>query len=336
MLTNDKIIVKVTHPWPDLHSKKDPILGQTPNASGIWGNYQFEVNNDCTECDYWIIADDITKPIQVKVPAGNVILLTTEEVDVKTYEPNYLKQFDRIITSRSDIQSQNVIHSHYINWWFVKKGLDELSQNSYLDKTKTISLVSSNLTKTQGHKDRFAFAQKLMDHFKDRLDVYGRGFNFIEDKFDAIAPYKYSIVIENSSIEDYFTEKLIDCYLCNTMPIYFGCPNIAKYFNPKSMILIDIHNYQSSIRTIEKAIEEDIYTQSIDYIKEAKKLALQQYQFFPAISSMLGALNSLHSTAVKKLIKIYPQDKYVSGHQTTTGYKSILKTGLKFIKSRLR
>jgi Glycosyltransferase family 10 (fucosyltransferase) C-term len=329
-----KTIVKITHPWPNTNGTQDPILHQTPHSSGIWGNYQFEVNNDCNECDYWIIAEDIVKQERVKVSAGNIILLTTEEVDVKTYESNYLKQFDRIITSRKDIQSIHTIHTHYLNWWFVKKGFDELLQNDYTDKVKDISLISSNLTRTQGHKNRFAFARKLMTHFKDELDVYGRGHNYIDDKFDAIAPYKYSIAIENSSIEHYFTEKIIDCYLCNTMPVYFGCPNITDYFNPKSLIIIDINDFQSSVQTIEKAISEDLYSQSKNYIKEAKHLALHQYQFFPVISGILDSLKPLDSAKYKKLSTIYPQGKFVSSQQTLAGYKTLIKNGIKLIRQR--
>ncbi|MES2559942.1 MAG: glycosyltransferase family 10 [Bacteroidota bacterium] len=330
-----KIIVKVTHPWPVTNAdNKDSILQQTPQGSGIWGNYQFEVNNDCAVCDYWIIAENILNTEHVKVPKGNVMLITTEEVNVKTYETDYLKQFDRIITSRRDLQGTNIIRTHYLNWWFIKKGYDELSQHQYTEKAKELSLISSNLTKIQGHKDRLAFVHKITEHFKDKLDVYGRGHNYVDDKFDAIAPYKYSIAIENSAIENYFTEKLIDCYLCNTMPIYFGCPNITDFFNPKSLIVIDIYNYQSAIHTIEKAIQEDRYATSQDYIKEAKQLALQKYQFFPVISNILDSLKTSPQHTHSHYAKIYPQQKYAPVSSTISGYKALLKKGFKLLKQR--
>lgn len=330
-----KIIVKITHPWPDPKSEKDPILHQTPDGSGIWGNYRFEVNNDCNECDYWIVAEDCVTQQRVNVTAGNVLLLTTEEVDVKTYEQGFLKQFDGIITSRNDLHWANTIPTHYLNWWFVKRSFDELSQTDYLHKSKEISMIASNLTKTQGHRDRLAFVHKLMNHFKDGLDVYGRGHNFIEDKFDGIAPYKYSIAIENSSIQHYFTEKIIDCYLCNTMPIYFGCPNITDYFHPKSLIVIDIHNFQSAVNTIENAMNADIYNQSIEYIADAKKLALHRYQFFPVVSNILDSLKPLDSNTRKKMITIYPQRNFVSSKQVLSSYKKMLKNGFKIIRKHL-
>jgi hypothetical protein len=49
----------------------------------------------------------------------------------------------------------------------------------------------------------------------------------------------FSIVCENSSIPNYFTEKLIDCFLCRTVPIYFGAPNIGEFFDTRGMIIIE-------------------------------------------------------------------------------------------------
>jgi hypothetical protein len=36
--------------------------------------------------------------------------------------------------------------------------------------------------------------------------------------------------------EDYFTEKLLDCLLTGTIPVYLGCPAIEKYFNTTSIL----------------------------------------------------------------------------------------------------
>lgn len=63
-----------------------------------------------------------------------------------------------------------------------------------------------------------------------------------------LAPYPYSdkaglfesmfsIIVENEYQDHYFTEKLIDCLRSYTVPIYFGAPNIAKYFDPAGMLL---------------------------------------------------------------------------------------------------
>jgi hypothetical protein len=50
--------------------------------------------------------------------------------------------------------------------------------------------------------------------------------------------YQYSIVIENSREINYFSEKLLDCLLTYTVPIYFGCPNIQDFFDVTGWIIL--------------------------------------------------------------------------------------------------
>ena len=54
-----------------------------------------------------------------------------------------------------------------------------------------------------------------------------------ESLFDS----QYHICIENQSVGHYFTEKLIDAFLTETIPVYWGCPNIEDYFDVDGMIL---------------------------------------------------------------------------------------------------
>lgn len=51
--------------------------------------------------------------------------------------------------------------------------------------------------------------------------------------------YRFQIVVENSKINDYFSEKIIDCFVTGTIPIYYGCERIGKYFDVKGIITFD-------------------------------------------------------------------------------------------------
>lgn len=57
----------------------------------------------------------------------------------------------------------------------------------------------------------------------------------------------FHIAIENCSIANYFSEKLIDCFQAKTVPIYYGCRNIGEYFNEEGIFtarhLNDIISY---------------------------------------------------------------------------------------------
>jgi hypothetical protein len=43
-------------------------------------------------------------------------------------------------------------------------------------------------------------------------------------------------VIENVRENNYFSEKLLDAVFCETVPIYWGCPNIDRFIDPEGLI----------------------------------------------------------------------------------------------------
>ena len=67
----------------------------------------------------------------------------------------------------------------------------------------------------------------------------GGGYKAFKQKADGLAPYRYSVVIENVRERNYFTEKLIDALLCGTVPIYWGCPNIGDFFDTTGMMICE-------------------------------------------------------------------------------------------------
>jgi hypothetical protein len=102
-------------------------------------------------------------------------------------------------------------------------------------KTKDVSFIMSNKNRTDGHKLRHSVLSRLRTE-KIPVDVYGRGINPISSKEDGLKDYKYSIVIENTSRKNYFTEKIVDCFNVGTIPIYWGCPNIGDFFSEDGII----------------------------------------------------------------------------------------------------
>jgi len=86
------------------------------------------------------------------------------------------------------------------------------------DKTRGVSLIASAKDTMPGHKLRHEVAAA----FGDRVDVMGGGYRPIASKLEGLAPYRYSIVIENCRDKGWFTEKLLDCFACGTVPVYWG------------------------------------------------------------------------------------------------------------------
>ena len=119
------------------------------------------------------------------------------------------------------------------------------------DKSKMISIISSNKTQTNGHRLRHDIINKL----NDKIDVYGRTYNPIDYKLDGLKDYKFHIVVENTKRDYWFTEKLIDCFVTGTIPIYWGCPSIGDFFDTNGMIIFD--NIDDLINIIDNLSVED-------------------------------------------------------------------------------
>lgn len=128
-------------------------------------------------------------------------------------------------------------------------------------KNKLVSLIASNKSFAPGHILRHDIIRQLYGMF----DLFGKGYNPIEKKEPALMPYKFSIVMENSKEDYYFTEKLIDCIRCKTIPIYWGCPSIDNFFCGDSILKFDTI---SELNNILNNISSDLYdslTEQIEY-----------------------------------------------------------------------
>jgi len=288
-------IVKLTTPW------NHNFYAQTPGGKGIWGNYQFEIDNNCAECDVWIVWGGMRQEQQVYCPKKAIVYMTDETHSERNFNKHFLNQFEAIVACRTDLIHKRIIQTHDLGIWHFKKNYEDVISLEVPDKTRTISVVSSDLTFLDGHKKRYAFVNKLIGHFKDRIAVYGRGFNYIEDKFDGIAPYKYSIAIENSFIPNYFTEKLFECFLTYTLPIYYGCPNINDYFDDRCIVKINLDDYKESISTIEQLLEEDLYKDRIAYVSEAREKFLTFFHVFPSLVSIINTKIQVNSGRKEKI-----------------------------------
>lgn len=120
-------------------------------------------------------------------------------------------------------------------------------------KAKFCSMVVSNAQA----KERIRFFHQLSKYKK--VDSGGRYLNNIgapvADKTSFIEPYKFTIAFENSSYPGYVTEKIYQPMFKQTIPIYWGSPNIGRDFNTESFV--NWHDYGSDEAVIERIIELD-------------------------------------------------------------------------------
>ena len=87
----------------------------------------------------------------------------------------------------------------------------------------------------------------------------------LDGKVELFLDFQFSLVIENSRQKHYFTEKLIDCLITKTIPIYYGCPNIAEYFNTQGWILLETTDTNELIQKASALPKYEEFTEVIEY-----------------------------------------------------------------------
>ena len=282
------IRVKIIKDWDSPN-----LFRQTPNSLGIWNNVEFFTDEN-KECDYIIILNKLESNVKVKVLPENIWAVMQEPYikgihDWMIFQHN---QFSRVYTHHIFNHQKRYHRSQPLLPWHINKTYDELVAMKVPDKTKLLSCISSNKGNFPGHILRVKFIEQLINS-RFKIDLFGKGYHYVSDKWEALSAYKYSIVIENSSSKDYWTEKIADCYLSFTVPIYFGCTNLDEYFPENSFIKIDINNFQESLEIISNVITSDYWEKNIDSIITARERILNEYQFFPFISNEINGKSGI-------------------------------------------
>jgi hypothetical protein len=205
-------------------------------------------------------SSDFNVLVQLEPPA----ILDTEKEII-----NNKNNFDLILT-----YNENII-KECNNSEFFPFGTCWINNNErkIYNKSKLISIIASNKRFTEGHILRHS----IINEYKNKLDLFGGGYNHIENKITGLMDYKFSVVIENSQVKNYFTEKIIDCFAVGTVPIYWGCPNISDFFDNKGIL---IFNSIDEFNDIILNINDDTYEKMLHYVKINYEIAKDYFDFW--------------------------------------------------------
>jgi hypothetical protein len=263
---------------------------QTPGANGSWDALEFNLEGN--KCDILIVFNKPLTDINVTCRKGGRWLVIQEPPYQKNeYFRDYFKYFDLVISGFK--MDGEFIHMNRpaLLPWHIGMDYTELSKISVeklTQKKDEVIWVTSTSNMNPGHEPRLNFLKALTESSLP-FKAYGRGLIPISRKFDVIFPSKYGFAIENYSGEDYWTEKIGDVLLAWSMPFYYGCINMDKYFPKGSYLTIDINNPAKSIDMVKEAIKNNLWKENLEAIGEARDLVLNKYNFFPIVKNELAA-----------------------------------------------
>jgi hypothetical protein len=311
--------IKVTYPGFSGPINIEQFVGNNDN---IAIDCKFYINDEkIEEADYWFVIEDMQfEEEALFINKEKIIFLTAEVIHKKkyydkSYMRSFLDQFNEIYTCH-DIYRENVHYTTPFLPWMInsnhgtsifsnaKRNINWLKENNSINKPKILSVFCSNQQMTDDHRLRLKFVKEIKKYFGDELDWYGNGVNAVKEKWSGIAPYKYHIVLENQSRNNIITEKLYDSFLGLSFPIYYGAPNVNKYFDKNSMEVIDIYDYKESIKKIEKLILNNDWEKRVQLIIESKNKVLNEYNVFHRIAQIAIKNEKLSTGKIKQIVKL--------------------------------
>lgn len=211
--------------------------------------------NDVSSFDEIVITDNFIGRDQIqKLKRSFDKKISAWLVEPKSINPHIYK----FVTSNCGLFSQIYSHDKELfekvpNFVYVPVGdcwIEEKDRGVHF-KTKNISFLSSSKLLTEGHVLR----KEVANSFRFSFDKFQYGGEWSKP-IDFLRDYRFSVVIENSKVKGYFTEKIINCFKTGTIPIYYGDPDITSHFDDAGILAF---NSTDELKQIIKNCNQDNY-----------------------------------------------------------------------------
>ena len=283
----------------------------TPGQTLRWGRCKFSINPSGEgDWDFWIVFANAIEIEKANVAPGNTLFIAAEPPAKKTYPRRFYRQFAHVVDTHNGSRHPNLEVGMLGMFWMVglnwdgmnyEYGYDFLSEMPRPKKQNKVSVVCSSTAKTEGQKARLRFLEALKKELGDDLVHFGKGFELIDDKMDAISPYRFNLVLENSQSPHYWTEKLTDAYLGWAFPFYVGCPNVDDYFSSESFHAIDMGDVSRAAKEIRGFLSRPESAEEVEAINEARHRVLNPYNPFSRFDHWV---NKFHKDGEKRYVTI--------------------------------
>ena len=262
---------------------------------------------------------NIKKIIKDKSVKTMVLLREADMISPLNYDLDRHKEFDYIFTWKRSLVDNK-------KYFYIPSAKIDLSKGIVVNKMfnrKLCTLINSNLTtslKGELYSKRLEIVKWFEKKHLEDFDLWGYGWDIFRIKFfsktilkskllapkrisykgiaknkiETLSQYRFTICFENTClIDDYISEKIFDAFLAETVPIYWGTPNIEKYI-PKECF-IDYRNFKN-IDELYNFIKNMNKTDYLKFIENIRGFKYQKLNYW----SVDNWINSI----VKLILKI--------------------------------
>lgn len=227
----------------------DGIYSMTDNRKPLFIKWTTGGSEVSIFIDNEILNDTLIDSVESKYKIAMIVESIEISPNLYKLDSKTIAKFDFILTYSDELVRS---HKKYVKYPFGGSWIKEDNIGIH-NKTHQVNMLYSNKSRTTGHRLRHEIAKKITN-----IDLAGSGCSRpFDTKEEVLCPYRYSIVVENTKMDGYFSEKLLDCFAVGTIPIYWGCQNVGNYFDDAGIISFDtIEELQDIVSNLS---EEDYF-----------------------------------------------------------------------------
>lgn len=196
-------------------------------------------------------------------------------VEPAAYREDYHDHFARVLTWNDDLVASEKYRKFHIVY-----PLQSMRPVPPFHERRLLTLISGN--KSSSHPFQlYSERRKVIDFFESQP---GNDFTFYgvhweplglrnyggtpKSKFDVLSNFRFSICYENChSIPGYVTEKILDCFVAGSVPVYWGAPNIEDYVPRDCFIAREDFADEAELYAYLQAMSEEEYNGYLDRIR---------------------------------------------------------------------
>jgi hypothetical protein len=262
---DEQVRVRLHSRWADDDVMRGTFASYSPTGGYRWRNLELTLDDDY---DVLVVFEH---PRRTDYDPAKTIVFQSEPEPSRVHHRTFLDHPREAFRAFYDVERH-----HSVNIWHVARRAVEASPG----KTKLLSAVVSPTRSLPRHDDRLSFVTEHLSTLPG-VDHFGRGVPAgpayrgpLDLKALGLLPYRYTFNAENWVEPNYFTEKILDAILCETLCFYDGCPNLDLFLDPETYIRIDMARPADALATVREAIAADEWSRRIGAIRAQKKRLL--------------------------------------------------------------
>lgn len=289
-----EVLKKIVRVFTNYETSSEEFAENFPSSSLVQSDYELHLN-EVGHADLALVLGHARPGMWVEgCPLGVYKLIQDPP------QPGIFGRFTRFAPSWADVTltpfpletypNRRIEKHPAIYNWHLGISFEKVISLDVSSKSRGISCIASTKQDLPGHSKRFQFVQSVEASDLD-IDVFGRGRShpLPNGKLDGLLPYNYSIAIENTVHDDYFTEKILDCWLSGTVPIYFGALNLESYFPSDSFIRLPSLDFEEFRQRVLSGEFTDVdFERRKPFVEQARAIAIQQFSMHALVSRVIG------------------------------------------------